>query len=76
MLMYIIYVYVIQIIYVSYEGGDGTKAHSEGHLRSVNDEAAGEAVSGGFSYTVCNSILFKHSSQLITITKAHKHHLR
>lgn len=39
-------------LYSSYEGGDGTRAFSKGKLGTVGDEKAGEAVSGGFSYTV------------------------
>ncbi|XP_063532040.1 uncharacterized protein LOC134742784 [Cydia strobilella] len=35
----------------SYEGGDGTKAFEMGELKTFDDETAGEAVSGGFSYT-------------------------
>ncbi|XP_047986197.1 uncharacterized protein LOC125226302 [Leguminivora glycinivorella] len=35
----------------SYEGGDGTKAFEAGELKTFDDETAGEAVSGGFSYT-------------------------
>lgn len=36
----------------SYEDGDGTKAEQTGQLRYVNQENAGEAVQGGYSYTV------------------------
>ncbi|XP_061709508.1 probable serine/threonine-protein kinase kinX [Cydia pomonella] len=35
----------------SYEGGDGTKAFEAGELKTFDDDTAGEAVSGGFSYT-------------------------
>ncbi|XP_063621689.1 uncharacterized protein LOC134793905 [Cydia splendana] len=35
----------------SYEGGDGTKAFEAGELKTFDDKTAGEAVSGGFSYT-------------------------
>lgn len=34
----------------SYEGGDGTKAFEQGELRRFDDDTAGEAVSGSFSY--------------------------
>ncbi|XP_073951426.1 uncharacterized protein [Choristoneura fumiferana] len=35
----------------SYEGGDGTKAFEKGQLKTFDDDNAGEAVSGSFSYT-------------------------
>ncbi|KAL0892190.1 hypothetical protein ABMA27_015378 [Loxostege sticticalis] len=35
----------------SYEGGDGTKAFMKGELRSFDDDNAGTAVEGSFSYT-------------------------
>lgn len=40
------------VFYSSYEGGDGTKAFEQGELRRFDDDTAGEAVSGSFSYKV------------------------
>lgn len=39
-------------MFCSYEGGDGTRAFESGKLKSYEDEKSGEAVQGGFSYTV------------------------
>jgi hypothetical protein len=36
----------------SFEGGDGTKAQQTGQLKYVDQQNAGEAVQGGFSYQV------------------------
>lgn len=35
-----------------YESGDGTNAFQEGYLKPFPDDVTGEAVKGGFSYTV------------------------
>jgi hypothetical protein len=36
----------------SFEGGDGSRAQQNGQLKYVDAENAGEAVQGGYSYTV------------------------
>lgn len=36
----------------SFENGDGTRAQQNGQLKYVDNENAGEAVQGGYSYTV------------------------
>lgn len=36
----------------SFENGDGTKASQNGQLKYVDQTNAGEAVQGGYSYTV------------------------
>lgn len=46
--------------YYSYEGGDGTRAFETGILKSYQDEKSGEAVNGGFSYTVSKSKYFSN----------------
>jgi hypothetical protein len=36
----------------SFEGGDGTRAQQNGQLKYVDQQNAGEAVQGGYSYQV------------------------
>jgi Insect cuticle protein len=41
----------------SFEDGEGTKVQQNGQLKYVNQESAGEAVQGGYSYTVSDTIV-------------------
>lgn len=41
----------------SFENGDGTKASQNGQLRYVDQQNAGEAVQGGYSFTVREAII-------------------
>lgn len=42
----------------SFEDGEGTKVQQNGQLKYVNQESAGEAVQGGYSYTVSDTIVW------------------
>lgn len=44
--------YETSLLSFSYEAGDGTKAFSEGELKTFDDDKTGEAVVGSFSYKV------------------------
>lgn len=51
---------MVHLFFFSYKSGDGTKAFSEGELKTFDEDKTGEAVVGGFSYKVSIGINTKH----------------
>lgn len=58
----------------SYEGGDGTKAFEKGELKIFDDDKTGEAVVGGFSYTVSRVFILILTVFDLNIDKYHSAH--